>query len=88
MGSIIGFLVCVWFFMAAKNTQKNQLLWAAIGFVTFFATARLWHYLVIGPTLVHNTRSAFATMIIISTPTIAALIVSSVVWFFLLRKPK
>lgn len=87
MSSIIGFLVCVWFFFSAQKAHKNQLLWGAIAFVTFFATLRLWRYLVIGPAMVHNTRSDFVTMLIISTPAIAGLIVSSIVWFFLLRKP-
>lgn len=63
IGGVIGFLVCIWFYLTADRLKLNPLQWVVGALIIFYGSKAVWTFAIYKPLIgatPHGALGAFA----------------------------
>ena len=81
LAKLLSIATIIWFYKTAKDSNENAIQWAVIGFIGFWLSAIITHYVLIDPLLAVFRGSAAMSALIGQLPAVVGISAA-----FLIRK--
>lgn len=49
IGGVIGFLICIWFYLTADRLKLNHLQWIVGALIVYYGTKAVWTFVILKP---------------------------------------
>jgi hypothetical protein len=49
VGGVIGFLICIWFYLTADRLKLNPLQWIVGALIVYYGAKALWTFVILKP---------------------------------------
>jgi hypothetical protein len=81
IGGVVGFLVCIWFYITADRLKLNHLQWIVGALIIYYGTKAVWTFVILKPLMgVNYTHNSMIGGIVMEAS--GALLGVAACWLF------